>query len=154
MPLRAAAATLFLMTLAPAAGMSHTVLLKASREVSQAPVPKALREARRAYLLNESGDVRRFDYLAAELRKWNRFSLVDDAAAADVTINLTTGPDRRNMVVPIAGLFLTTSERTFFLIIRNARNDEAVWTDREAEGLTVKGTINRLLKRLRARLVP
>jgi hypothetical protein len=53
---------------------------------AQAPVPQALLTAKRAYLVNPAGDLKRFDTLADEFRKWGRFELVDDEEKADIII--------------------------------------------------------------------
>src|SRR5262245_52501391 len=59
--------------------------------VAQAPVPVALRDAKAAFLVNEIGDLGRFDSLANELRKWGRFTLVDSRESADVVVVLGNG---------------------------------------------------------------
>jgi hypothetical protein len=56
--------------------------------LAQAPIPKALKEAKTAYLVNEGVKGETFARLAKELRSWNRFSLVDDASKADVIISM------------------------------------------------------------------
>jgi len=62
------------------------VVTSTSSVAFQAPIPRALLTAKRAYLLNEAGDLKRFDSLADELRKWGRFELVDQKDNADVLI--------------------------------------------------------------------
>lgn len=58
------------------------------RAGAQAPTPKALIDAKTAYLVNDGAEQDTFDGLARELRAWGRWTLVDDQAASDVTVTL------------------------------------------------------------------
>src|SRR5438034_2204640 len=63
-----------------------SIAMSISLVAFQAPIPRTLLAAKRAYLVNEAGDLKRFDTLATELRKWGRFELVDQKDSADVLI--------------------------------------------------------------------
>jgi hypothetical protein len=53
---------------------------------AQAPIPKALVDAKTAYLVDDGAGAGRMDDLAKELTQWGRFTLVDSVEASDVTI--------------------------------------------------------------------
>jgi hypothetical protein len=57
---------------------------------AQAPLPQALKDAKRVYLLNTAGTRQQLDELAFALRKWGRFELVGERANADVVFELST----------------------------------------------------------------
>jgi hypothetical protein len=53
---------------------------------AQAPIPKALVDAKTAYLVDDGAGAGRMDDLAKELTQWGRFTLVDSVEASDGTI--------------------------------------------------------------------
>ena len=55
---------------------------------AQAPVPKALVEAKTVYLISEGASQNLTNDFASEMVKWGRFTLVDTQAASDITIAL------------------------------------------------------------------
>lgn len=65
-----------------------TLLMSSLPAFAQAPVPKALREAKTVYLINEGASESMFDGLAKDLQKWGRWELVDDASRADLTVTI------------------------------------------------------------------
>ncbi|MEQ1574394.1 MAG: hypothetical protein ABL993_09135 [Vicinamibacterales bacterium] len=101
---------------------------------AQAPIPKALMEAKAVYLINDGAGRGTFDDLANELQKWGRWTLVDDAHAADLTITL-------------GGL---KAFRGWPMTIRTPDGTQ-VWSDKKKKGLT-KNVAGSLVKELRQRL--
>jgi hypothetical protein len=101
---------------------------------AQAPMAKALIEAKTVYLINDGAGQGTFDDLAKELQKWGRWTLVNDAHAADLTITL-------GGLAPFKGWPMT---------IRTPDGTQ-VWSDKEKKGLT-KSVAASLVKELRQRL--
>lgn len=130
-------------------GLSATLVLSA-----QAPVPRALKDARTVFLVNDAGDQARFDDLASELRKWNRFTLADAEEEAELVLTFGRGATNTGAAVPFAGIWLTADEEAFSLVIRDRVAHTTLWSDKEAVGLSSKGTVKKLVKRLRERLGP
>ena len=56
---------------------------------SRAPLPKAVMEAKTAYVQNESWHTSVGDEFSDELSKWGRFKLVGDPKEADLVFHLT-----------------------------------------------------------------
>lgn len=110
------------------------LLLESCSVGAQAPVPKALREAKTAYLVNDGTSLSFIDRLADELRIWGRFKLVDSAKQADIT--------------------MTLSKWRFFglrLVITAADDPHPLWNVTERAGPT-SGAAANLVKQLRERL--
>lgn len=100
---------------------------------AQAPIPKALMEAKTAYLVNDGAAQDMMDDLAKELTKWGRFTLVDSAEASDVTI--------RFGFVVIKGWTMT---------ITNTRDESPLWSGAQRRGIGFKNNASAdLVKRLR-----
>jgi hypothetical protein len=55
---------------------------------AQALIPKALREGKTVYLINDGAKQDVFDDLANQIKTWGRWTLVDDAKNADLTMTL------------------------------------------------------------------
>jgi hypothetical protein len=97
---------------------SLSLLLRA-----QAPVPERLVKASSAYLINDAGELDRFNHLAMELQKWRHFRLVDSLEEADLIIEF--GKNVRGHVVagsavlPVAGYSLTIRDRESGVVLWN-----------------------------------
>lgn len=102
---------------------------------AQAPIPRALVDAKTAYLVNAGAGQGTFDDLANALTKWGRFALVDDPAKADVTITL-------------GGL---QAFKGWPLTITTTTGQTPLYTDKQKKGLT-KNVADSLVKQLRERL--
>jgi hypothetical protein len=123
------------------------VVVFASALSAQAPVPEALLRAKRAYMVNEAGDMKRFDSLADELRKWGRFELVDSDQKADIILvfgrgvkgHIATFQNGIGSMGPIVRISLE---------IRDRSSDLSLWYD---ESPPIRGT-SRLVNHLRERV--
>ena len=102
---------------------------------AQAPLPKALVDAKTAYLVNDGAGQGTYDDLADELRKWGRFTLVDDPTGSDVTITL-------------GGL---KAFKGWPMTITRTSDKAPLWADKQKKGLT-KNVAQSLVKALRERL--
>lgn len=102
---------------------------------AQAPMPKALVDAKTAFLVNDGAGQGTYDDLANELRKWGRFELVNDPAASDITITL-------------GGL---KAFKGWPMTITRTSDKASLWTDKQKKGLT-KNVAQSLVKELRERL--
>jgi hypothetical protein len=111
-------------------------LVSALPAFAQAPVPKALREAKTVYLINDGASESMFDGLAKDLQKWGRWELVDDASRADLTIT-------------IGGL---KAFKGWPMTIRTSDGTQ-VWSDRQKRGITTSVT-EAMVKKIRKRLEP
>lgn len=100
---------------------------------AQAPIPKALTEAKTAYLVNDGAGQGTFDDLATELQKWGRFTLVDDPAGADITITLGGLKAFKGWPITIT----RTSDKT------------SLWTDKQKKQMFGKNVAQQLVKSLR-----
>jgi hypothetical protein len=114
---------------------------------AQAPVPERLLDARTAFLVNEAGDLKRFDSFADELRKWGRFELVDRRDKADVVMTLRTiVRGQFGTVVNGSGSLGPIVAMT--LEIRDRTDDSLLWNDTSP----VVRSSGRFAKHLRERL--
>ena len=114
--------------------VASVVLLTASGR-AQAPTPRALVDAKTAYMVNAGAGQGTFDDLADEMRKWGRFTLVDDPSSADITITL-------GGLIAFKGWPMT---------ITKTGDTVPLWTDKQKKGLT-KNVAQSLVKSLRERL--
>ena len=108
-----------------------TLLVVALPTFAQAPIPKALREAKTVYLINEGASQGMFDGLARNLQKWGRWELMDDAHEADLTIT-------------IGGL---KAFKGWPMTVRTADGTQ-VWSDRQGR----PNVTEKMVKKLRERL--
>jgi hypothetical protein len=88
--------------------------------LAQAPIPRALTEAKTAYLVNPGARQGTFNDLADALKDWGRFTLVDDAAASDIMITI-------GVLMPFKGWPMT---------ITKTGDSTQLWSDRAKKGLT------------------
>jgi hypothetical protein len=102
---------------------------------AQAPIPRTLVEPKTAFLVNEGAGQGTYDDLANALRKWGRFTLVDDPDNADITITL-------------GGL---KAFKGWPMTITKTGSPTALWSDKAKKGLT-KNVADSLVKKLRQRL--
>lgn len=99
---------------------------------AQAPIPQTLREAKTVYLINDGASQGMMDDVAKELIKWGRFDLVDNEAAADITITL-------GALKPFKG---------WPMVITDPKTDSQLWSAAQKRGITNKVSTD-LVKKLR-----
>jgi hypothetical protein len=58
--------------------------------VDPAPLPKVMREAKKAYAVNAGIESKTFDHVYDQLKKWGHWQLVDEANEADVIVVLSS----------------------------------------------------------------
>ena len=98
-------------------------------------MPRALVDAKTAFLVNDGAGQGTYDDLANAITKWGRFTLVDDPANSDITITL-------------GGLNIF---KGWPMTITRTGNPTLLWTDEQKKGLT-KNVADSLIKKLRGRL--
>ena len=124
------------------------LLLLAGSVAGQAPLPTALRDARTVYLVDETGDRRRLDLLAAEVLALKRFRLVADRSAAETVWTLMKGRAPTSTAVPVAGLWVAVASQEFTLIITTAADPAPLWTTTVPEQMTKRGLVKKLVEPL------
>src|ERR1017187_10501208 len=68
--------------------LTAVLLLVSTTLLAQAPIPRALKDAKTVYLINDGAKKDLFNDLAIELQKWGRWTLVDDVADSDLTLTI------------------------------------------------------------------
>jgi hypothetical protein len=99
---------------------------------AQAPIPKALAEAKTVYIVNGGASQGLVDDVAKELTKWGRFELVDSEAASDITITLR-------------GL---KAFKGWPMTVTNSRDGSPLWSAAQKRGISNKVSTD-LVKKLR-----
>lgn len=110
-------------------------LLMSTAPAAQAPIPKALAEAKTVYLFSDGASDNLVNDFAAEMVKWGRFTLVDTQAASDITIAL-------------GGL---NRSRGWTMAITDSHDKSPLWTTAQKRAMRSKVSTD-LVKKLRARL--
>jgi hypothetical protein len=64
------------------------ILMVLEAKAAEPPVPKALLEAKQAFVVNAGAEPPFYERLVRELTAWMRFELVEDQARSDITISL------------------------------------------------------------------
>jgi hypothetical protein len=77
------------------------------------PVPAKLLSAKTAFLVNDGTSAKTFDRFYAELKKWNRFQLVENKDQADIVVVLSS----RAMGMQ------------FYIEITDTTNNTPLWSD-------------------------
>jgi hypothetical protein len=95
---------------------------------SRAPLPKALEEAKTAYVQNDSWHSSTADQCSDELSKWGRFKLVGDRKEADLVFHITGSIEDR-----------TTR------VVTDARTEQRQWSSRPDKATK---TVDELRKRM------
>ena len=95
---------------------------------SRAPLPKALEEAKTAYVLNDSWHSSAGDQCSDELSKWGRFKLVGNRKEADLVFHVTGSIEDR-----------TT------LVVTDARTEQSLWSSKPDKP---RKTVDELRKRI------
>jgi hypothetical protein len=99
---------------------------------AQVPIPKALMEAKTAYLVDNGARPGMMENLAKELTKWGRFTLVDSVEASDVTI-------RFGGFVAFKGWEMT---------VTNSRDGSPLWSGAQKQSLFTNRVATDLVKTL------
>jgi len=108
-----------------------------TRPTAPQPVPASLVQAKTIFLINEQTGAAASDFSAmqTELRRWNRFAIVDAAERADVTLSLSTAEMERVSEIGAPRGARLVNPRTAVvrrnvstLTIRRQSTDEVLWT--------------------------
>jgi hypothetical protein len=150
------------------AGVGEAVILAMQNTAALTPLavvevnrPPSLAQAHTAYVVNaavgpnwiKTGD--RFKELIAELRKWRRFELVDTPERADAVITLGTASSGQSGAVILGNIVVAASSPVYTLTIQQRATGTVLWASSEQVGsFSVKGTLQKLLKRLREQVPP
>lgn len=126
----------------------------------KAPLPKKLLQAKTAYVVNNGSWAKSYDKFYAELKKWNRFQLVETKEEADIMIVLSSkvGESGGGVVVgntagqPSSGVVISSSESTFFISVTDAKDGTPLWSDYTGEAMLVSNSAKRLVAGLRRRM--
>ena len=154
---------------------------KTRKDIPSAPLPSAVVQAKKAFLLNgqtssqyltKNGNALAFDTLYADMRTWGKFDLVDSPANADIVIELQYRPYSAGS--RSFGVYNPSSDTVqthavdrfgadFALVVYDARSKDQLWTVTDPPGAarTVKNqqkevikSIDRLVDRIKAGLAP
>jgi hypothetical protein len=125
-----------------------------------APLPQKLVAAKSVYLVNDSGDIKAFDNLYQELKKWNRFKVVDSQAAAEIVMILTTNAQYGVTVVSGAstggggfiGSATTVPNEYLWLKVYGAAGPELLWSDSTEKWITSGHAPSKLVSNLKKRM--
>ena len=154
---------------------------KAGKNTVLAPLPAAISQAKKVYLLNgqttsqyltKNGNVLAFDTLYADMKNWGRYELVDSPKAADIVFELqyrpySQGSSSFGVYNPSSKTVQTynadSSGADFALVIYDAPSKEALWSVSDACGFArlvanqrkeVVKSIGRLVENLKSRAQP
>jgi hypothetical protein len=103
--------------------------------VAQAPIPKALVEAKTVHLVNQGANDGTYNGIAKELLKWGRFELVDAQEASDLTMT-------------VSGL---VAFKGWTLAVTSTATKAPLWSGRAKRGLgtsVAEGLVKKLRKSL------
>jgi hypothetical protein len=168
-------AVVWLILCSPPSTLSQT---KTRKDIPAAPLPSAITQAHKAFLVNgqttsqyltKNGNTLAFDSLYDALKSWGRYELVDSPAGADIVVELQYRPYSEGSRT--FGVYnpstRTTQARTvdrfgadFVLIVYDAKSKEQLWfaSDQPGAALIVKNqqkevikSINRLVATFKAR---
>ena len=99
------------------------------------PVPKALSNAKTAFVKNGGAHAKDFEKLCKLLKEWGRFELVQDAKGADIFITISAQVHNRTVDgYGINGGVTTVQELINYLHILDAKSGEELWTDQTSGG--------------------
>lgn len=136
------------------------------KDIPSAPLPAAVANAKRAFLLNgqtsaqyltKNGNVLAFDTLYADMRSWGKYELADSPTDADIVIELQYRPysegTRSFGVYNRSTNTVQTHSRDrfgadFALVIYEAKSKEQLWsaTDKVGVARTVKNQQKEVIK--------
>jgi hypothetical protein len=154
---------------------------KIERRAVLAPLPAAISQAKRVFLLNgqttsqyltKNGNALAFDTLYADIKGWGRYELVDSPKAADIVIELQYRPYSQGS--SSFGVYNPSSKTVqahsadasgadFALVIYEAASKDELWSVSDACGFArfvanqrkeVVKSIDRLVENLRSRAQP
>jgi hypothetical protein len=94
----------------------------------KAPLPTKLKSAKTLLLVNEGVSAKLFDKVYAELKKWNRFQLVEGKQDADVVMALSRG-SMSGAIAGSKGSIFGIAAADFSVRITDARDDTPLWAD-------------------------
>jgi hypothetical protein len=122
----------------------------------KAPLPAKLVNAKTAFVFNDGTWVKVYDKFYNELKKWNRFQLVESKDEADIVIALSNRPGSTTVGVATvgtsSGVVVGGSESKFYIYITDAKDGTPLWSDSTGETLLVSNSAKKLVKRLRKRM--
>lgn len=117
-------------------------------------VHERLLRAKTAYVVNEYVGDKPFENFREELKRWGRFTLVNDPEAADVLIVLNGNPSanteaRAGVGDGGVGVTFGGGRPYYVLTIKDAKTRVDLWGDAMQETVVKKGAPQRLVKNLR-----
>ncbi len=129
-----------------------------------APIPEKLVSARKLFLVNDSGDLKAYDKLYSELRKWGRFTIVTSQSTADAIVVLTS---RAEYAVTVGtgtviasgnvgtgmGTSVSVPGTYLHLKIFDATTGEPLWSDATEKWVTAGHAPSKLVSNLKKRMV-
>jgi hypothetical protein len=129
----------------------------------KAPVPQKLVTAKKAFVVNDGTPSKVFDKFYSEIKKWNRFSLVETKDQADVVIMLTAKNDSNSpSVVPVitggsdrstgGGVIVGANQPTYHLKITDAKDATPLWADSSADVVWAPNSPRKMVSSLRKRI--
>jgi hypothetical protein len=94
----------------------------------KAPLPAKLTTAKSAFLVNEGVSARLLDKVYSELKKWNRFRLVESREDADIVITLSRGATS-GAFAAVRGFGGGAVVTDISIRITDATDDVQLWAD-------------------------
>jgi hypothetical protein len=122
----------------------------------RAPLPDKLFAAKNVYIENRTGFQEAADHCYEALKKWGRFTVVNDKAQADLVFVLTGGHENAGAVaIPSGSSVLVTDVRRSItaLLVVDAASGDTLWQDtmHAPHGSRAGSLVDELRKRLEER---
>jgi hypothetical protein len=133
--------------------LAVVVVLTASvHVVAQAPIAPSLLNAKTVCLESAGLEVKALDEAANELRKRRLYAAVAARTEADLLLSLARGKRSSTAVVPVAGMWIADEGYAVVMTITDRASGEVLWTDRDDDSLTLKGSVRAVVRRLAERV--
>ena len=131
--------------------------------VDPAPLPPAIRNAKTAYIVNQTEDYKLYDNLYDRLRKWGQWTLTEDRASADLVLVFaardeffgmlpgTTTVTSSGNTAAITSVPIPVVTMSRYLIVLDAKTEDKLMSisceRRIGSGYTAGVLVNRLKQR-------
>jgi|SRR5215472_3307530 len=92
------------------------------------PLPAKLKAAKSVLLVNDGVSAKLFDKVYSELKKWNRFQIVESKDDADVVMTLSHGSTTGAVAGSKTGIF-GISVADISVRVSDAKDDMPLWAD-------------------------
>ena len=119
----------------------------------KAPLPAKLATAKSAFLVNDGVSAKLLDKVYSELKKWNRFQIVESKQDADIVITLSRGATS-GAFGAIRGVGVGAVVTDFSIRITDAKDDSQLWADAIDGGHSTWYAGDSIVSHLRKRMVP